>query len=506
MKTVNLKKHFIFIAVYLHVLLFVYAAASKVLDFENFRAQLGQSPLLSAFADSVALLVPALEFAIVGLLIFPKYRTQGLYAAYFMMVSFSAYIFIILNFSSFVPCSCGGILEKMSWNEHLLFNLAFVLLSATAILMRWQQKDHKSWRFTPLAWLGISSIASVTIVIILFIASDSIMQYHNKFTRRFPHLTAIKNYKKDLGYNSYYFAGVDSTFVYLGNTTAPLLLTQLDQTLRHQSSHKITLDRKEFLYRSVQLRVAPPYFYVFDGTVPCVYSGKVNDWKAKFIRKNSEYFSQAVPMDAHRMAIRILKRGSAENILATMDLRDTSALNTNPKLLEKQIDGVFDTDGRLAYSAGMDRLVYLYAYRNQFIVADREAQLDFRDNTIDTISRAQLDIIDLHDRGEKKFGKRPLLVNKNMAVFQNLLFVDSAIPGKYEDPDTWKSSSIIDVYDLLKHRYLLSFYIPAEDGEKIRSLAVYNDKLYTLAGQKLAVYKLGENLTKYYEKKAFQKQ
>lgn len=32
------------------VLLFVYAAISKLLDFENFRIQLGQSPLLSAFA------------------------------------------------------------------------------------------------------------------------------------------------------------------------------------------------------------------------------------------------------------------------------------------------------------------------------------------------------------------------------------------------------------------------------------------------------------------------
>jgi len=506
MKTAIFKKYFILSVTYLYVLLFVYAAMSKVLDFENFRAQLGQSPLLSAFADYVSWMVPVIEFTIVALLVFQKYRLLGLYGAFSLMSAFSAYIFIILNFSSFVPCSCGGILENMGWHEHLIFNIAFVILAAVAILMLWHCTRKSAWKFTPIITLAILATSALAIVTILFVGSDSIMQYHNKFQRRFPHLTAIEAHKKDLRYNSYYFAGVDSTFVYLGNTTAPLLLTQLDPTIRHQSSHQITLDRREFLYRSIQLRVAPPYFYVFDGTVPCVYLGKVNEWNAKFIRKNSEYFSQAVPMDPDRMAIRILKRGSAENILATMDLRDTSALSANEKLLEKQIDGVFDTDGRLGYSAGMDRLVYLYAYRNQYIVADREAQLDFRDNTIDTITRAQLDIIDLHDRGEKKFGKRPLLVNKNMAVFENLLFVDSAIPGKYEDPDTWKSSSIIDVYDLLKHRYLLSFYIPAEDGEKIRSLAVYNDKLYTLAGQKLAVYKLGENLTKYYEKKAFQKQ
>jgi hypothetical protein len=35
----------------LYIILFVYAAVSKLLDFENFQAQLGQSPLLSPFAD-----------------------------------------------------------------------------------------------------------------------------------------------------------------------------------------------------------------------------------------------------------------------------------------------------------------------------------------------------------------------------------------------------------------------------------------------------------------------
>ena len=37
----------------LYILLFVYAAVSKLLDFENFQVQLGQSPLLSAFAVCV---------------------------------------------------------------------------------------------------------------------------------------------------------------------------------------------------------------------------------------------------------------------------------------------------------------------------------------------------------------------------------------------------------------------------------------------------------------------
>lgn len=122
------------ITIYLFILLFVYAATNKLLDFENFRIQLGQSPLLSAFASWVSIAVPLSEFIIVLLLLVPTLRFFGLFAFYFLMVMFTAYIYIILNYSAFVPCSCGGILEKMIWSQHLVFNFCFVLLAGVSIL------------------------------------------------------------------------------------------------------------------------------------------------------------------------------------------------------------------------------------------------------------------------------------------------------------------------------------------------------------------------------------
>ncbi|WP_232424356.1 MauE/DoxX family redox-associated membrane protein [Flavobacterium sp. WG21] len=117
----NLRYKYIFIEVisFLYVVLFVYAAVSKLLDFENFRVQLGQSPLLSAFAGVIAWIVPALELFIALLIVSKRWRIIGLFGALGLMIMFTAYIFIILNYSSFVPCSCGGILEKLGWTEHL---------------------------------------------------------------------------------------------------------------------------------------------------------------------------------------------------------------------------------------------------------------------------------------------------------------------------------------------------------------------------------------------------
>ncbi len=120
----------------LYILLFVYAAVSKLLDFENFRVQLGQSPLLSAFAGWVSWGVPISELFISLLLILPRYRFIGLFAAFSLMTMFTAYIYIILNYSSFVPCSCGGVLQKMTWDQHLIFNGAFLILATLAILIK----------------------------------------------------------------------------------------------------------------------------------------------------------------------------------------------------------------------------------------------------------------------------------------------------------------------------------------------------------------------------------
>ncbi|TGD58973.1 MauE/DoxX family redox-associated membrane protein [Flavobacterium humi] len=119
----------------LYILLFVYAATSKLLEFQNFRIQLGQSPLLSAFANWVSYIVPISELSIVIVLLLPKRRILGLFAAYTLMVMFTSYIYIILHYSSFVPCSCGGILEKMTWEEHLAFNIFFVILAVIGLLL-----------------------------------------------------------------------------------------------------------------------------------------------------------------------------------------------------------------------------------------------------------------------------------------------------------------------------------------------------------------------------------
>ncbi len=124
----------------LFIVLFVYAATSKLLEFALFRIQLSRSPFISPYADWIAWGLPVIELFIVVLFLFPKLKLQAFYASLILMTIFTVYILIVLNFSESIPCSCGGILNNLGWKEHLIFNIAFVFLALMGILFTIKQR------------------------------------------------------------------------------------------------------------------------------------------------------------------------------------------------------------------------------------------------------------------------------------------------------------------------------------------------------------------------------
>jgi len=117
------------------ILLFVYAATSKLLNYGLFRFQLSKSPYLADFAGTISWLLPFTELAVVFLLITVRLRKAGLYASLILMLLFTGYIFAILNYAEHIPCSCGGVLSHLSWSQHMIFNVLIILLIIAAILL-----------------------------------------------------------------------------------------------------------------------------------------------------------------------------------------------------------------------------------------------------------------------------------------------------------------------------------------------------------------------------------
>jgi len=116
------------------ILLYAYTAISKFLRFKQFRFVLDESPLIHTGAGVIAWLVPLIELLIVLLLINPNSRRTGLKISLTTLLLFTNYLFYILLFASHLPCSCGGVISSLSWQQHILFNTACIAVNIAGIL------------------------------------------------------------------------------------------------------------------------------------------------------------------------------------------------------------------------------------------------------------------------------------------------------------------------------------------------------------------------------------
>lgn len=494
----NIRSYIVQLICLLFVLLFVYAAVSKLLDFENFQVQIGQSPLVSAFASWIAWAVPFLELIIALLLGVRKLRIWGLFGAFSLMTIFTVYIFIVLNYSSFIPCSCGGILEKMSWKVHLAFNTVFVILAAIAIYFQSKSEQIKisSHNFKLVNSMLILCFCSTVIMIFLFMYSEKVMHYENPFIRRYAKHPVTFLSQRNLKFNSFYIAGISKGRIYLGNYTNPLHILSVDEKLKDQRIHRITFNPKKALFKSIKISVRGTYFYLQDGTVPAIFRGKVSDWKINREFKDMPYFTQAESMDSATVVFRSNNGKNLAHIIGIYSIENKRNAVYNDSLLQKQIDGVFDTDGILAYSEESQKILYLYLYRNQFIVADPTGKLTLRGNTIDTTTKAKIKVSYIKNSTERKMSAPPYVVNAKAAVCENLLFIQSKIKGKYENDKLWNQASIIDVYDFSKNKYLMSFPVYNLHQDKMSSFKVTPTHLYAIIGRDLVVYDFKGKLRK----------
>lgn len=120
----------------LFVILFVYTAISKFLDFGLFEAQIEMSPVLAPVAKVIAWVVPLAEIIDAVMLLVPALRLKGLYLALGMMLAFTIYIILIMKLSAHLPCSCGGVIELLSWRDHLILNCAYILMAIAGIWLQ----------------------------------------------------------------------------------------------------------------------------------------------------------------------------------------------------------------------------------------------------------------------------------------------------------------------------------------------------------------------------------
>ena len=119
------------------ILLFLYASMSKFMDFHTFTGEMMNQPLPHYLSRFLIWFIPITEIVLCLLLLFERTRLLGLYGSLGFMSLFTIYsIIIILNFFGRIPCSCGGVIKRLTWRQHIVFNLFFVALSISGIILQ----------------------------------------------------------------------------------------------------------------------------------------------------------------------------------------------------------------------------------------------------------------------------------------------------------------------------------------------------------------------------------
>src|SRR3546814_12076359 len=87
------------------------------MDYELNREQLSVMPLVSPFADILAWALPLIEFAIAVIIFMPKSRTIGLLLGTGLMLSFTAYVALLMAQPGDLQGTCCGFLQSISLSQ-----------------------------------------------------------------------------------------------------------------------------------------------------------------------------------------------------------------------------------------------------------------------------------------------------------------------------------------------------------------------------------------------------
>jgi len=136
-----MKRHtFIQITSSLLILLFAYAALSKLQNVQMFKAQVTKFPLIGYAAGFLSWGIPVAEIITALLLFIPQFQYGGFIVSTMLLTAFTLFLIVMVSFENSLPCSCGGVIAKLTWKQHIVFNLFFLILSLLGIYLKRKQE------------------------------------------------------------------------------------------------------------------------------------------------------------------------------------------------------------------------------------------------------------------------------------------------------------------------------------------------------------------------------
>jgi hypothetical protein len=324
--------------------------------------------------------------------------------------------------------------------------------------------------------------SSIGVIRLLYTISYRVNHNPNGFIRLFPpHRVNFVN-STDLKYMGYYPAGATQTNIYLANSNATDQLIVMNYDFKDSQHIELnTPDANKLAWKTLNIAVDSPDIYMMDGFTPSIIHLHFPFFSGERYSLKRMPFISPIPLSPSSFAMRTYDKIHRQNTLVKETVNPLKIVNSEGAL-QKQIDGSFCTDGMLLYNKKASRLIYIYFYRNQFVCLDTNLNILYRNNTIDTNSRAkiQLTTIFYPSGHETTMSVPPVYVNRKACTDRDWIFVNSSLLANNEEKKVFDSHSVIDVYSVQNGAYQFSFYLPDHNKKRITDFRVFNNTLVAI--------------------------
>ncbi|OJW58279.1 MAG: hypothetical protein BGO55_23560 [Sphingobacteriales bacterium 50-39] len=119
----------------LFIILFTYTASSKLSNFKSYSHSMYNQPIDKTFIPYLIYGIPFFEIISVFFLLSTTKRIMGFYLSEILMLAFTGYIVLGLNkYFGHIPCTCGGVIQSLSWTQHLYLNIFFDFIGIIGII------------------------------------------------------------------------------------------------------------------------------------------------------------------------------------------------------------------------------------------------------------------------------------------------------------------------------------------------------------------------------------
>lgn len=111
-------------------LFWVLIASSKLVNFQDFRLEMLNQVFPREWVWFLLVFIPLTSLVAAWLVFRDQTLKAGFILSTILMVLYTGYVgLVLMRFFDRVPCSCGGVIKDLSWEEHFYFNLIFTAVA-----------------------------------------------------------------------------------------------------------------------------------------------------------------------------------------------------------------------------------------------------------------------------------------------------------------------------------------------------------------------------------------